>query len=73
MAQRSFSNRYVVLLCRQRRNERSEILYWQQCDDGCRAVETSANIPLFSYTYGAMNFMAVLAIRIQIAISCYGV
>jgi hypothetical protein len=40
--------------------------YWHLRDDACSA----ANTPRFSYPYGAMNFMAVLAIKILIVNSC---
>jgi hypothetical protein len=44
--------------------------YWQQRDDGWSTVETSANIPSFSYLYAMMNFKTALAIKILIANSC---
>jgi hypothetical protein len=41
--------------------------YWQLRDDACTLYrlrdKTSANTPCFSYPYGAMNFMAALAIK----------
>jgi hypothetical protein len=44
----------VVILCGQRRNEGNGAMetarYWQQRDDACSDVKTSANTPRFLYT-----------------------
>ncbi len=52
MAQRTFYNQNVVFLLKAMSAPR----YCELRDDACSDVETSANVPRFSYPYVAMNF-----------------